>query len=106
MLPEEFIIKVKNYLNEVGIDIDTLTIRDLDDDYSDIDYSGFLCCNNIFRFNYGATRGCIIPIENDCSQPKFVFKFDFDPVKVIDESVNVFPLAIVIGEFSSIDKFC
>lgn len=78
MLPEKFIIKVKNYLDEVGINIDTLTIRDLDDNYSDIDYTGLLCCNNIFRFNYGATRGCIIPIENDCSQPKFVFKFDFD----------------------------
>ena len=67
--PENFIKEIELYLNKNEIDINTLTSYNIDYNNNE----KLLWGNDIFDFNYGATRGCFIPAYN----PTFVLKFDF-----------------------------
>lgn len=68
--PENFIKEIELYLDKNEIDINTLTSYNIDYDNNE----KLLWDNDIFDFNYGATRGCFTPAYN----PTFVLKFDFN----------------------------
>ena len=65
--PQQFIVDIEDFLDENEINIDSLSINSLNEE----EYSP-LFENSLFRFSYGATRGCFIPMK----EPKFAFKFD------------------------------
>lgn len=74
--PQDFIEKLRLFLDEKNGSLDGLTAYNVEYDQDDFKMSLF--DNNLFIFCFGATRGVFVPQDS----ADFVMKFDFDGLEL------------------------